>query len=114
MYDTDKRKLLSALCHGAIFFSTTLASIGIPIFILFISNDTVVRENAKESINFHLNVWFYGFILGILLWISFGLLFPLAGLFYLLHWGLTIWALFHVLGDDVTKAFRYPFIFRII
>lgn len=114
MYDMDKRKLLSALCHGAIFFSTTLVSIGIPIFILFISNDLVVRENAKESINFHLNVWVYGFIIGILTAITFGLLFPLAGLFYLIHWGLTIWALFHVLGDDVTTAFRYPFIFRIL
>jgi hypothetical protein len=24
MYDSDKRKLLSALCHGAIFFSTII------------------------------------------------------------------------------------------
>lgn len=114
MYDMDKRKLLSALCHGAIFFSTTLVSIGIPIFILFVSNDLVVKENAKESINFHLNVWVYGFIIGILTTITFGLLLPLAGLFYLLHWGLTIWALFHVLADNVTTAFRYPFIFRVL
>ncbi len=114
MYDTDKRKLLSALCHGAIFFSTTLVSIGIPIFILFVSNDLVVKENAKESINFHLNVWVYGFIIGILTTITLGFLLPLAGLFYLLHWGLTIWALFYVLRDDVTTAFRYPFIFRIL
>jgi uncharacterized protein len=113
MYDTDKRKLLSALSHGAIFFSTTFVSIGIPIFILFVSNDSVVRENAKESINFHLNVWFYGTIITILTFLSFGLLFPLAGLYYLIHWGLTIWALFHVLSDDVTIAFRYPLIFRI-
>lgn len=114
MYDTDKRKLLSALCHGAIFFSTTLVSIGIPIFILFVSNDPVVKENAKESINFHLNVWVYGFIIGVLTTISLGLLSPLFGPYFLIHWALTIWALFHVLGDDVTTAFRYPFIFRIL
>jgi uncharacterized protein len=114
MYDTDKRKLLSALCHGAIFFSTILVSISIPIFIFFVSNDPVVRENAKESINFHLNIWIYGFIIGALTTISFGLLSPLFGLYFLIHWGLTIWALFYVLSDDVAKPFRYPFIFRII
>ncbi len=114
MYDTDKRKLLSALCHGAIFLSTTFVSIGIPIFIFFVSNDSVVRENAKESINFHLNVWFYGTIITILTFITLGLLSPLFGPYYLIHWGLTIWALFYVLSDDTTKPFRYPFIFRII
>jgi len=50
MYDSDKRKLLSALCHGAIFFSTTIVSVGLPIAILFVSDDPVVKENAKESI----------------------------------------------------------------
>ncbi len=55
MYDTDKRKLLSALCHGAIFFSTAFVSVGVPITMLFVSDDPVVRENAKEAINFHFN-----------------------------------------------------------
>ncbi|MHC5728327.1 MAG: DUF4870 domain-containing protein, partial [Nostoc sp.] len=66
MYDTDKRKLLSALSHGAIFFSTTLVSVGIPIAILLVSDDPVVKENARESINFHFNVWLYALILGTL------------------------------------------------
>lgn len=49
-YDSDKRKLLSSLCHGAIFFSTALFSIGVPIVINLISDDPVVKSNAKESI----------------------------------------------------------------
>ena len=113
MYDTDKRKLLSALCHGAIFFSTTVVSVGIPIALLFITEDPVVKDNAKEAINFHFNVWLYGSIIAVLVFISFGLLIPLAGIGYLLHWGLTIWALVNVLSDP-DKPFRYPFIFRII
>jgi uncharacterized protein len=111
MYDKDKRKLLSALCHGSIFISTLFVSVAIPIFIFFTSDDPVVRGNAQESINFHLNVWFLGAILTALVWLSFGLLVPLAGLGFLLHWALTIWALFHVLSDT-NKPFRYPFIFR--
>ena len=102
-YDPDKRKLLSSLSHGAIFFSTTLFSIGVPIAITFISDDPVVKSNAKESINFHFNVWFWATIIGvpmgILSFLTFGLggilFFPVVALGFALHWGLTIWALLH-------------------
>lgn len=113
MYDTDKRKLLSALSHAAIFFSTLFVSVGLPIALLFVTDDPIVKENAKESINFHLNVWIYGTIITILIWVSFGLLLPLAGLGYILHWGLTIWAIASVLLNP-DQPFRYPFIFRVI
>lgn len=114
MYDPDKRKLLSALSHGAIFLSTTLVSVGIPIAILFVSEDPVVKENAKEAINFHFNVWLWGLIIGVLVVISLGLLLPiLPPLGFLLHWGLTIWAIITVLSNP-EQPFRYPFIFRLL
>ncbi|MGC8712897.1 MAG: DUF4870 domain-containing protein, partial [Leptodesmis sp.] len=64
MDDLAQRKLLSALCHGAIFFSSLIVSIGIPIVLLLITNDPIVRENAKESINFHINLYLYAIIFG--------------------------------------------------
>ena len=102
-YNSDKRKLLSSLCHGSIFFSTTFLSIGVPIIVNIISDDPVVKSNAKESINFHLNVWFWATVIGvpvgILSFLTFGiggiLFFPLIAFGFLLHWGLTIWALLH-------------------
>lgn len=119
-YDTDKRRLLSSLSHGAIFFSTTLFSIGVPIVITLISDDPVVKSNAKESINFHFNVWFWatviGLPMGILSFLTFGLggllFFPLVALGFALHWGLTIWALWHCFNQP-DQPFRYPFIFRL-
>ena len=113
MYDTDSRKLLSAVSHGAIFFNFTLISIAVPIAILLMSKDPVVKENAKEALNFHLNVWLCGAIIGVLVTVSFGLLGLLLALWFAVHWGLTIWALAHVLGDS-DKPFRYPFIFRVV
>lgn len=113
MYDADERKLLSALCHGSIFLSTTILSIAIPIIISFITKDPVVKQNAKESINFHINIWIYGLLIGLSIWRSFGTLVPLAGLGFMLHWALTICALFYVLSDT-QKPFRYPFIFRLV
>lgn len=119
-YNPDKRRLLSCLCHGAIFFSTAFLSIAVPIIINIISDDPVVKNNAKESINFHFNVWFWGTVIGvpvgIISWITFGLggilFFPLLAFGFLLHWGLTIWALLHCLGNS-EEPFRYPFIFRL-
>jgi hypothetical protein len=117
MNDTSlsgKRKLLSALCHGSIFFSALLVSIGVPIAILFVSDDSVVRENAKEALNFHLNVWFYGAIYALLTAILIGyLLLPLVPVFILLTWILPLIAIVKVIGDP-DKAFRYPFIFRLL
>lgn len=114
MYDSDKRKLLSLVCHGAIFFSTLLFSIGAPIAVLLVSDDPVVKENATEAINFHLNVWFYSIVIGVLTVITLGLAgFILVPLGYLVHWGLTIMAILQVLQNP-NLAYRYPFIFRIV
>jgi uncharacterized Tic20 family protein len=119
-YDSDKRKLLSSLSHGAVFFSTALFSIGIPIVINLLSDDPIVKSNAKESINFHFNVWFWatliGVPLGIISWITFGIggiiFFPVVALGFALHWGLTVWAILHCLSNP-DEQFRYPFIFRL-
>jgi len=114
MYDPDKRKLLSALCHGAIFFSSLVISVAIPISILIVSDDPVVKDNAKESINFHFNVWLYGGILAVLSFFTLGLLgFILGPIYLLIHWGLTILALVQVLGNP-DQPFRYPVIFRLL
>jgi uncharacterized Tic20 family protein len=112
--DLDKRKLLSAGCHASLFISALLISVGIPIAILYVSEDIVVKENAKEAINFHFNVWLIGLVIGVLSFITFGLLgFILAPLWFLYHWGFSLWAIIHCLQSP-DKSFRYPFIFRLL
>lgn len=114
MYDTDKRKLLSALSHGSIFLSSTVVSVGIPIAILLVSEDPVVKESAKEAINFHLNVWVYEAIVGGLIFITLGLLLPiLLPIFFLFHWIPPILAILQSLSNP-DQSYRYPFIFRLV
>ena len=110
----DKRKLMSALAHSSIFISALVLSIGIPIAILSVSEDTVIKENAKEAINFHLNIWLVGGVITVLSFLTLGLAgFVLGPLWLVAHWGLSIWAIVQCLqAPDV--AFRYPFIFRIV
>lgn len=113
-FDPDKRKLLSALSHGSIFFSSLVVSVAIPIAILFVSEDPVVKESAKEAINFHINVWLYGAIVGALTFITLGLLgIILVPIFYLFHWIPPILAIIQSLSNP-DQSYRYPLIFRLV
>jgi hypothetical protein len=111
MFDSDKRKLLSSLCHVAIFFSATLVTIGIPIAILLVSDDPVVKDNAKESLNFHINLYIYGIIAGILIWVLIG--FPLLFLLGIISWVMPILAIIKIF-ENPDQPYRYPFIFRLV
>jgi hypothetical protein len=111
MEDLAQRKLLSALSHGAIFFSSLIVSIGVPIAILFISNDPVVKENAKESLNFHINLYIYAIIFGLLSIILIGVPFLIA--LWIVSLIMPIIAIVRVLSEP-NKSYRYPFIFRLV
>lgn len=110
MNDLEQRKLLSALCHGAIFFSSTVVSIGIPLAIFLTSNDPIVKENAKESLNFHINLYIYLLIFALLVFVVIGL--ALLVLLGLISFIMPIIALIKVL-DNPNQSYRYPFIFRL-
>jgi uncharacterized protein len=111
MDDLDQRKVLSALCHGAIFFSSTIVSIGIPLVILMTSDDPVVKENAKESLNFHINLYIYALIFVLLIFVIIGI--ALLVLLGLASFILPIIALIQVMGNP-DRPYRYPFVFRLV
>jgi uncharacterized Tic20 family protein len=111
VYDTDKRKLLSALSHGSVFLSSLIFPALVPIAILLVSDDPVVKQNAKESLNFDINVWLYGIVFGLLTWVLIG--FPLLVLLFVFHWVMPALAVMHCLRTP-DQAYRYPFIFRLL
>ena len=63
---TKQRKYLSILCHGSHLLSFAIVglnyavflflSFGLPILILLLIKDDIVRQNAKEAINFQINL----------------------------------------------------------
>ncbi len=110
MEEVNQRKLLSVLCHGAIFFSATVFSVGLPIAILFTSQDSVVKENAKESLNFHINLYICAFIFILLLFLLIG--FPLLALLGGASWVMPIIAIVQIINNP-DQPYRYPFIFRL-
>jgi uncharacterized protein len=117
---SSKSRLLSVLCHGCTFFGVSLISIAIPIVALFIAEDDLVRKNAKESINFHLNIWFWagliggvgGFLAFITLGLGWLLVGPLLALGFFWHAFWSIMAVLHSLSSD--EPYRYPFILRLL
>ncbi|NEQ41589.1 MAG: DUF4870 domain-containing protein [Okeania sp. SIO3I5] len=125
--DSERRKILSALCHGAIFFSVTnIVSIVIPIVIILLTDDSIVKDNAKESINFHINIYIYALVFGILIW--FGWRFPFNGIisFVLFPFGIPLLVLLAIFAvvmaiiaiinvkNNPNQPYRYPFIFHLL
>ena len=117
-FGSDKRKLLSSICHGSIFFSPLLLTIGIPLAISALSDDPVVKENAKEAVNFHLNVWLYGAIATAcaFLWfliVTIPIAWILGGLLLVANYVLPVLAIIKCLTHS-DETYRYPFIFRVL
>lgn len=111
VYDPDNRKILSALCHGACLFSSSVVSIGVPIVILVLTEDPVVKANAKEALNFQISVFIWA-IIGVLLAI---VLIGFAILLFLLIFSFIapIIAIVNVLNDP-DRHYVYGGIFHIL
>ena len=108
--DLGRRKLLSALSHGAIFFSSLVVSIAVPIVILLVSTDPIVQANARESLNFHINTYLYAALFGLLIFVLIG--FPLLVLLGIATFVLPLIAIVKVLSNP-NQAYRYPFLWRL-
>ncbi len=98
------------------FCTTNIVSIIIPIVIILLTDDSIVKDNAKESLNFHINIYIYAFIFGILIW--FGCRFPFSDipLLVLLVIVTVVMAIIAILNvkSNPNKPYRYPFIFRLL
>uniref|UniRef100_UPI0034415DD4 DUF4870 domain-containing protein n=1 Tax=Okeania sp. SIO2F4 TaxID=2607790 RepID=UPI0034415DD4 len=108
------------------FCTTNIVSIIIPIVIILLTDDSIFKDNAKESLNFHINIYIYAFIFGILIW--FGWIFPFSALplFALFPLGIpllvllvivtVVMAIIAILNvkSNPNKPYRYPFIFRLL
>jgi len=108
-FDSDKRKLFSIASHGSIFLSQLVFSAGVPLAFLVLSDDPVVKENAKEALNFHFNMWLYSVLLIIPAALIIGL--PLVALLGLVQIIMPVLAILSSVSDP-DQAYRYPFIFR--
>ncbi|MEL6490534.1 MAG: DUF4870 domain-containing protein [Cyanobacteria bacterium J06634_6] len=108
-FESGWRKEFSIASHGSIFISQLIFSAGIPLALMLLSNDQVVKDNAKEALNFHFNMWFYSVLLIVPAWLLIGL--PLVGLLAIVQVALPIFAILSCVSDP-DNAYRYPFIFR--
>ncbi len=109
MNDLEKRKTFSVLCHGSQLLSCTGVSVLIPILFLVISEDLVVQANAKESINFFLNVLVYGVIFLILAFVLLGI--PLLIFLFVASFILPIIAMVKV-ASHPDVPYRYPLVWH--
>jgi hypothetical protein len=103
--NNDLNKLLSVVCHLAALFTSFLAALLVPIVILAVSEDDVVKANAREALNFQLNM---------LLWALLALLLVFVGIGVVLLIVLAIWCIIAPIIAMINVAstpevpYRYP------
>ena len=107
----DNRKILSILSHGSILLGSTVISIGVPIAILLLSEDSVVKDNAKEALNFYISCYILAAIFAFLIFLLIGI--PLLILLLIASWVMPIIAIVKIL-DNPNRSYRYPLIFHIL
>lgn len=117
--NSGKRKLFSLLCHSSVFLGSLIFPSAIPFVILLLFDDPVIKDTAKETLNYHFNIWLYGAIsagLGVF-FTALIITAPLAWLiglaFFLFHLIPPIFGILSTLNNP-NESYRYPFIWRLL
>jgi uncharacterized protein len=116
---SGKRKLFSLLCHSSIFLGSLIFPSAIPFIILLFFDDPVIKATAKETLNYHFNIWLYGAITAGLvvfftaLIITAPLAWIIGGAFFFFHWIPPIFGVLATLNNP-DEPYRYPFIWRLL
>lgn len=116
---SGKRKLFSLICHGSIFLGSLLVTSAIPLVVLLLFDDSVIKATAKETLNYHFNIWLYGAIAAGLGTFFTALIVtaPLAWLiglgFFIFHLVPPIFGILATLSNP-NEPYRYPFIWRLL
>jgi uncharacterized protein len=116
---SGKRKLFSLLCHSSIFLGSLVIPSAIPFAILVLFDDPVIKETAKETLNYHFNIWLYGAISAGLatfftaLIITIPLAWIIGTVFFLFHLVPPIFGILATLNNP-NESYRYPFIWRLL
>lgn len=108
-YDPDRRKVLSAVAHAACLVSWAWVPLLVPIAILLLSEDPIVKDNAKQSLNFQINIIIYSVIFFFLSFLLIGI--PLLFLVGIVSVVMPIFAIVSV-ATKPDRPYRYPFVFR--
>jgi uncharacterized protein len=116
---SGKRRLFSLLCHGSIFLGSLLITSAIPFAILLLFDDPVIKATAKETLNYHFNIWLYGAITAglVTFFTALFITIPLASLiglaFFLFHMVPPLFGILATLNNP-NEPYRYPFIWRLL
>ena len=116
---SGKRKLFSLLCHGSIFLGALFFTSLIPLAVLLLFDDPVIKATAKETLNYHFNIWLYAAVTGALVFLFTALILtiPIAwaigAAFFIFHWIPPIFGILATLNNP-NEPYRYPFIWRVL
>jgi uncharacterized protein len=116
---SENSKIIVILTHIAGIFVGPL----LPLAIYLLVSDPLVKEEAKEALNFQLNIWIAAAVLGLVMAVSLALFFLVIPLLVAFVAGIGLLVLvvaqvvlpiLAVISTNEGKVYRYPYIYRII
>lgn len=115
MDDQTTRKVLSVISHASLFINSLMVGIGVPIVVLILSEDRVVQDNAREALNFHINL-LIGWAIAVVFFFSvvgIPVAFVLSGLLLVISFVMPIIAIVQT-ATQPEIPYRYPFVWHIL
>lgn len=107
----NENKLFSVVAHAACYFTSVIVGLVIPVALLSLSDDEMVKANARESINFQITM---------IIWAAIGVVLAFVGIGFFILIAVAIWnfvapaiKIIQVLNTPDQPA-RYGFIFRFV
>ncbi|MFB2835752.1 DUF4870 domain-containing protein [Floridanema evergladense] len=83
----------------------------LPIAVWLLNEDPVVQANAKESLNFHINLYVYAIAFALLIFLLIGI--PLLFILAIASFVMPIIAIMEVYRNP-QRPYYYPFIIRLL
>jgi len=111
MSDPKQSQTLSVVAHVSALFSSVWVSVLVPILLLLMSEDEVVKANARQSLNFQINIiiWSIVSLILCLVVVGFVLLFVVAAASIIMPIIATIKC-----ASNPGTVYRYPLCFPIL
>lgn len=107
--DSDStERLLIILCHLSLLFGVGLL---LPLVVYLVKSPEVSRtaEHAKEALNFHISVYIYGFVSGLLCFVLIGI--PMLIILAIVS---IVCAIIASVKASEGQFYRYPFTIRLV
>lgn len=105
----DVERFLAVICHVSVLLSVTMIALAFPIACFLFGRSAFVRENARQALNFQINILIWVVIAFVTKFVGIG--FIIGGILFLCEVVLPLMGVFNAKEGNI---FNYPLCFPVL